>query len=58
MTAEGKDESAAEKAKRPMQEAIDKVIEDKKKEDIGTKQAEEKVAEDLNEAAYRDTKKK
>ena len=51
-------ESDADKAKRPMQEAVDKVIEDKKKEEIGTKEAEEKVAADLNDAAHRDTKKK
>ena len=40
-----------------MKEAIDKVIEEKKKEPIGTKEAEEKVAADLNEAAKEDTGK-
>ena len=45
------------KAKREMHEAVDKVIDDKKKELIGTKEAEEKVAADLNEAAHQDTKK-
>ena len=40
-----------------MKEAVDKVIQDKKKEPIGTKQAEEKVAADLNEAAQEDTKR-
>jgi uncharacterized protein YidB (DUF937 family) len=49
--------SDAEIAKRGMQDAVDKVIEDKKKEPIGTKEAEEKVAAYLNEAAHRDTKK-
>jgi hypothetical protein len=34
-----------------MKQAIDKAIDDKKKEPIGTKEAEEKVAADLNEAA-------
>ena len=47
----------SEKAKREMHEAVDKVIDDKKKEPIGTKEAEEKVASDLNEAAHQDTKK-
>ena len=32
----------ADKAKRAMKEAVDHVIEDKKKEPIGTKEAEEK----------------
>jgi hypothetical protein len=48
---------ANKKAKREMQEAVDKVIDEKKKEPIGTKEAEEKVADDLNEAAHEDTKK-
>jgi hypothetical protein len=47
----------SEKAKREMHEAVDKVIDQKKKEQIGTKEAEEEVAADLNEAAHRDTKK-
>ena len=46
-----------EKAIREMQDAVDKVIDDKKKEPIGTKEAEEAVAASLNEAAHRDTKK-
>ena len=46
-----------EKSKREMQEAVDKVIDDKKKEVIGTKEAEEEVAAELNEAAHQDTKK-
>jgi uncharacterized protein YidB (DUF937 family) len=46
-----------EKAIREMQHAVDKVIEEKKKEPIGTKQAEEAVAASLNEAARRDTGK-
>ena len=45
------------KATRPMKEAVDKVIQDKKKLPIGTKQAEEKVAADLNEAAQENTKR-
>jgi hypothetical protein len=49
--------SDAVKAKREMKEAVDKVIEDKKKEPIGTKQAEKEVADELNEAAHRDTRK-
>lgn len=49
---------ANKKAKREMYEAVDKVIDDKKKEDIGTKQAEEKVAAELNEAAHEDTQKR
>jgi hypothetical protein len=47
----------SEKAKRDMHEAVDKVIDEKKKEPIGTKEAEKKVAGDLNEAAHQDTKK-
>ena len=42
---------------RDMQDAVDKVIDDKKKEPIGTKQAEKEVAARLNEAAHRDTGK-
>ena len=34
---------------------MDKVIAEKKKEPIGTKEAEQEVATDLNEAAHRDT---
>jgi uncharacterized protein YidB (DUF937 family) len=51
------EQSDAEKAKREMQDAVDKVIEDKKKEPIGTKEAEEEVAAYLNQAAHRDTRK-
>jgi hypothetical protein len=40
-----------------MHEAVDKVIDERKKEEIGTKQAEQEVAADLNEAAHKDTKK-
>ena len=47
----------AEKAKREMKKAVGKVVEDKKKEPIGTNEAEEQVAADLNEAAHQDTKK-
>jgi hypothetical protein len=47
---------ANKKAKREMREAVDKVIDEKKKEPIGTKEAEEEVAADLNEAAHGDTK--
>ena len=48
---------ASEKAKRTMQKAVDKVIEERKSDGIATKEAEEKVAEDLNEAAHKDTNK-
>jgi hypothetical protein len=47
----------ADKANREMKEAVDKVIEDKKKEPIGTKQSEEEVADELNETAHQDTKR-
>jgi uncharacterized protein YjbJ (UPF0337 family) len=47
----------ADKAKREIKKAVGKVIEDKKKEPIGTKEAEEQVTADLNEAAHQDTKK-
>ena len=50
-------EDANKKAVREMHEAVDKVIDEKKKEPIGTKEAEEEVAADLNEAAHEDTKK-
>lgn len=42
-------------AKREMHEAVDKVIDEKKKMPIGTREAEKDVAVDLNEAAHRDT---
>jgi hypothetical protein len=49
---------ANEKAEREMQAAVDKVIDDKKKEEIGTKKAEMEVAADLNKAAHEDTQKR
>ena len=49
---------ANDKAEREMHEAVDKVIDDKKKEEIGTKKAEKEVAADLNEAAHKDTQKR
>lgn len=49
---------ANQKAEREMHEAVDKVIDDKKKEEIGTKKAEREVAADLNEAAHEDTQKR
>lgn len=54
----GPQEDASNKAKCAMQEAVDKVIDEKKQEDIGTKQAEADVAEDLHAAAERDTGKR
>ena len=48
-------QNANERAKHEMHEAVDKVIDEKKKEPIGTKEAEEAVAADLNEAAHEDT---
>jgi heme-degrading monooxygenase HmoA len=48
---------ANRKAKREMQKAIGKVIDQKKEEPIGTKAAEKGVAADLNEAAHKDTQK-
>ena len=45
---------ANDKAKREMQEAVDKVIADKK-EPIGAQEAKEKVAADLKKAALKDT---
>ena len=50
-------EDANRNAKRAMHKAVDKVIDDKKKEPIGTKQAKEAVAADLHEAAQEDTQK-
>jgi heme-degrading monooxygenase HmoA len=50
-------EDANRKAKRTMHKAVEKVIDEKKKEPIGTKQAEEVVAADLYEAAQEDTQK-
>jgi len=49
---------ANKKAKREMHEAVDKVIDQKKKEPIGTKETEAEVAADLNEAAHEDTKER
>ena len=51
------EEDADKKAKHELQEAVDQVIDQKKKEPIGTKEAEEEVAADLHEAAQQDTKK-
>ena len=51
------EKDANKKAKHEMQEAVDKVIDEKKNEPIGTKKAEEEVAADLHEAAQHDTKK-
>ena len=51
-------EDANKKAKREMQEAVCKVIDDKKEEEIGTKEAEAKVAADLDEAAQEDVRKR
>ena len=48
---------ATEEAVEDMQEAIDKVIEDKKREPIGTDEAKEEVAEHLRKAAEHDTGK-
>ena len=48
-------EDANEKAAREMHKAVDRMI-DEKKEPISTKEAEEEVAADLNEAAQKDTK--
>jgi heme-degrading monooxygenase HmoA len=50
-------EDANRRAKRDMQKAVDKVIDQKKKEPIGTKEAEQDVAADLNEAAREDIAK-
>jgi hypothetical protein len=47
----------AKAATRDMKEAVDKVIDDKKKEPIGTKEAEDKVADDLMDAARKVTNK-
>ena len=46
---------ASKNAKREMDKAVDKVIDEKKKEPIGTKEAEEKVADDLMDAAKKVT---
>jgi hypothetical protein len=51
-------DDANRRAKRDMHEAIDKVINAKKNEPIGTKEAEQEVAADLNAAAQTDTKKR
>jgi hypothetical protein len=51
------EKDANKKAKHEMQEAVDKVIDQKKKEPIGTKEAEEDVAAELHQAAQKDMKK-
>jgi predicted RNase H-like HicB family nuclease len=48
---------ATEEAVEDMQEAIDKVIEEKKREPIGTDEAKEDVAQHLRKAAEQDTGK-
>jgi heme-degrading monooxygenase HmoA len=50
-------EDANTNAKRAMQKAVGKVIDDKKEEAIGTKEVEAEVATDLSESAREDTKK-
>jgi heme-degrading monooxygenase HmoA len=47
---------ANKKAKREMHQAVGKVIDEKKGENIGTKDAEAEVAADLNTAAQEDTR--
>jgi hypothetical protein len=49
--------NASRNAKRDMKKAVDKVIDDKKKEPIGTKDTEEKVSDDLMDAARKATNK-
>ena len=46
---------ASKNVKRDMNKAVDKVIDDKRKEPIGAKEAEEKVADDLMDAAKKAT---
>ena len=46
----------ARKAKDAMSRAVDKIIEQKKHEPIGTEEAERKVADDLNRAAEENAK--
>ena len=48
---------ASQNAKREMKKGVDKVIDDKKKEPIGTKETEEKVSDDLMDAARKATNK-
>ena len=48
--------NVSNKAKRELHEAVAKVIDEKEREPIGTKEAEAEVAADLNEAAHEDTK--
>ena len=50
-------QKGSEKAKDAMHKAVDKIIDQKKHEPIGNEEAERKVADDLNEAAHKDTKK-
>ena len=51
-------EDANKKATRTMQEAVGKVIDEKKQEEIGTREAEADVAEDFKQAAEEDTGKR
>jgi heme-degrading monooxygenase HmoA len=51
-------EEANKKAKRAMHGAVGKVIDEKKEEEIGTKEAEADVAADLHAAAQEDTGKR
>jgi heme-degrading monooxygenase HmoA len=51
-------EDASKKAKRAMQKAVGKVIDEKKEEEIGTKKAEANVAADLHTAAQEVTGKR
>ena len=46
----------ARKAKDAMDRAVDKIIDQKKHEPIGTEEAERKVADDLHHAAEHDAK--
>ena len=49
--------NASRNAKRDMKKAVDMVIDDKMKEPIGTKDTEEKVSDDLMDAARKATNK-
>ena len=51
-------EDASKKTKRAMQEAVGKVIDEKKEEEIGTKEVVADVATDLHTAAQEDTGKR
>ena len=57
VSAEKPSQEDSRKAKEAMDRAVDKIIDQKKHEPIGTEEVERKVADDLNSAARKSRKR-